>query len=133
MSQEVPRWTWESLWCLGCPEHLPWLRSAADDDYETNLQMRVEEFRKAYDLVKRTIKIWDDIARIGDATLIEKLLSVDDFSNYTNTLKAEMHPEMEQFDPESLPDCLQRIKDDGIVLARELELARWQAPVSWNT
>ena len=125
------RWTWGSLWALGCDDHRPWLQAAADDRYVPELERQVEQFRAAYVLVETTIAQWQKIADYSEK-LLQNAISRLVYLDVTNGVMQEMAPEMIDFDPEALAGCLQWIKNDGWVLSQKLKRATWEAPKEWT-
>lgn len=125
------KWSWESLWALACTEHQPWIKAAYDDTYVTWLEEQVTAFRQAYKLVQETIEKWEAINHEGEQTL-NGVIDNDQYLSSIEAIQRSMHPDMIGFDPELLPSCLQRVKDDGILLSGELARATWKPPVSWT-
>lgn len=126
------KWSWESMWALACKEHQPWIKSAYDDTYVTWLTEEVEAFRAAYKLVQDTIAKWEQISSVA-LKLQEQAISNQDYLSESEAIQRTMHPDMVEFDPELLPSCLQRVKDDGILLSGELARATWKPPASWTS
>jgi hypothetical protein len=126
------RWSWESMWALACPDHKPWILAGYDLTYVAWLEQEVAAFRTAYTLVAQTIDHWNHIEDITTNLYGQQLITLEDYMAETIAIEAEIAPEMHAFNPIDLPDCLERIEQDGKLLSHELSLALWQAPVTWQ-
>ena len=125
------KWSWESLWALACPDHMPWIKAAYDDTYVSWLEVQVKAFRSAYRLVQETIEKWADIEHEADE-LRNGIIDNDQYVTSVEAIQRAMNQDMLAIDPESLTDCLERIKADGLLLSGELAKATWKSPVTWT-
>lgn len=127
----ITKWSWFSLWVVACEEHCHWIQAAYDTLYVQDLNKKITDFRAAEQMVARSIELWkridEQLARLDAGQLTH-----DQYEANRRVLLRKLDPGMLDIAPDSLPDCLESIRQDMLQYERDLQLALWIPPVTWR-
>lgn len=126
---DYPYWSWEYLWAAGCETHFPWLRAAAEPDYQDWLESQATTLAKNVALIRETIQGWERISK-GATLLCEKKITAAQYKKTADKIRAEMGP-IESVDPGDLPALLDKTAGNLVYLQTQLKLALWVPPEDW--